>query len=473
MNIKKYKYVICVFPKKMISFIFFSLLNMFHYISQIEEKYGIDFSEYDQYHNDILNIFNLNKLKLNEYDLNNSNILYIIGLYYYRRNINYNKAKYYFSLAINRGNNDSTDYIISIYTQMNDYNNAEKYSLKYFIVDDPYKNMCLGLLYFEMQKYNNAEKYLLYAIQYYNGDNTYPEIYEKLAIIYELNSDFINAIKYYSLYFNKNKIETSHKLSKLYCKLNKFEEANKYYQIIIEHGQKNFSLYLELAMFYQNYNIYCADYYYLLAIKHCPNDYSIGNIYFDLATVYFKTQSYYESEKYFKLACAHNIPSVFEYLGIICLKLNDYLKAEEYFLIQINNNPTDTSYHNLGLAYLGQQNKELAKKYFLMSIELHKLNSFIELKSIFNNDLKLYIYFDNIKNKNLFINENISLLMKNKKVLIYKNKLSYSIEKNNTDYCPICFDTKISIMLNCGHTICFECFPNLDDKCYYCREHFI
>ena len=56
MNIKKYKYVICVFPKKMISFIFFSLLNMFHYISQIEEKYGIDFSEYDQYHNDILNM---------------------------------------------------------------------------------------------------------------------------------------------------------------------------------------------------------------------------------------------------------------------------------------------------------------------------------------------------------------------------------------------------------------------------------
>lgn len=37
--------------------------------------------------------------------------------------------------------------------------------------------------------------------------------------------------------------------------------------------------------------------------------------------------------------------------------------------------------------------------------------------------------------------------------------------------CIICYDTRLHINLDCGHDVCTECYPNIQNKCpFRCLE---
>lgn len=56
-------------------------------------------------------------------------------------------------------------------------------------------------------------------------------------------------------------------------------------------------------------------------------------------------------------------------------------------------------------------------------------------------------------------------LNKNKEIIIYNNKIKLFDSLNNIATCPICYDTKLNICLDCGHILCIDCYQ-LVKNCY-------
>ena len=61
-------------------------------------------------------------------------------------------------------------------------------------------------------------------------------------------------------------------------------------------------------------------------------------------------------------------------------------------------------------------------------------------------------------------------------VLNHKN-CEYFLDKNNDIFdnqiedCPICFESKESIIFKCNHFVCYKCYPKIE-KCPLCRDEF-
>ena len=104
----------------------------------------------------------------------------------------------------------------------------------------------------------------------------------------------------------------------------------------------------------------------------------------------------------------------------------------------------------LAIWFYKVKNYNLMKKYYLMAIDNGYVfeNSNMK-KNIYNlKPIEQYIYFKDIKNINIIETREISL---------YKNKLNLT---NIFDNCPICFEKKKLIPLECLHNIC-------SDSCYH------
>jgi hypothetical protein len=72
-------------------------------------------------------------------------------------------------------------------------------------------------------------------------------------------------------------------------------------------------------------------------------------------------------------------------------------------------------------------------------------------------------------------NNSIHNLVKNKlnndkEISIYKNKINLFTKLNHICECPICYETKLNIDLNCGLCFCTDCYIKIYKKsCPICR----
>jgi len=72
-----------------------------------------------------------------------------------------------------------------------------------------------------------------------------------------------------------------------------------------------------------------------------------------------------------------------------------------------------------------------------------------------------------VESKNDLIKEKINELTKNKQVLDYHNKIKLSKRLNNYKDCIICYEENcLHINFNCGHEVCYNCYPEMK-KCFY------
>ena len=135
-------------------------------LDEITFKYNISFSENENYFKEIiLEIYN-NNIDVSNYDMDNSLILNLIGQYYNIVNINYDKMKKYYLMAIERGNNKSM-YNLATYYKNIEKNNDEM--LKYYLmaVENNYELslLCLGTYYWGIENYDEMIKYYLMVIE--------------------------------------------------------------------------------------------------------------------------------------------------------------------------------------------------------------------------------------------------------------------------------------------------------------------
>jgi hypothetical protein len=145
--------------------------------------------------------------------------------------------------------------------------------------------------------------------------------------------------------------------------------------------------------------------------------------------------------------------------------LNDDDKVEEIYKI-VN---TEYSYYKLANYYYNTNKIKKLKDILIECIELKYYDKLLfklidkfkfKYKLIIINKLNLA---DNLPND---LKIKISEIEQDKEIQIYKNKVRLFTELNNIKECRVCLQTKLNIILDCGHEICTDCFPKLKE-CYY------
>ena len=224
-------------------------------ITEIENTYNIQFKnfqfkKFEEYYPIITLIFKLDDLNINELNVNieDSIVLFIIGLYYKYVIKNYKLAKKYFLMATHTNIiSDSMVELGNIYINVgNEY----------------YLNLQDENDYDPMNNYNIGKTYLLKSIEDYNNEYGMHSLgfwYEKIEKNYEL------AIKYYLM--SGSDISLNNLAEYYETTEYNHELAKKYYLLAIEKGSKE-SL-NNLAVYYEKieHNYKLAKHYYLLAIE--------------------------------------------------------------------------------------------------------------------------------------------------------------------------------------------------------------
>uniref|UniRef100_A0A6C0H6I5 RING-type domain-containing protein n=1 Tax=viral metagenome TaxID=1070528 RepID=A0A6C0H6I5_9ZZZZ len=210
---------------------------MFENIEEIEKKYKIKFSDIIEYDETmVLSIFNSLEMGEEEYDLDNSNMLVVIGLYYFHIKKDYKNAKTYYLMASEKGNYEGTHKLGYLYYNIeNDRMNAKKCYLM-VIEKGIEKGMYnLGYLYYKEKDYDNAKKYYLMAIE----KGHVISMYNLGEIYHSVEKDYDNAKKYYLMAIEKGYVNAMNNLGSLYYNKKDNVNAKKYWLMAIEKGCAN------------------------------------------------------------------------------------------------------------------------------------------------------------------------------------------------------------------------------------------
>jgi TPR repeat protein len=210
---------------------------MFKSLDEIEEKYPININKFTIYEKEILSIFNSTKLNIDGYDLNDSCILFIIGLYYYNVLKDNRSTEIFYLLATLKNNCDAIIALAYFYKEIDD----EKSMLKYFLMTieyNCYDSDCLfyiGKYYENEKKYELMEKYYLMGVEI--GDlrsiNCLGLYYEKIKKDYDLMKI------YYLMGVEKGDPKSMNNLGNYYGNVKqKYDLMKDYYMMAIEKGDK-------------------------------------------------------------------------------------------------------------------------------------------------------------------------------------------------------------------------------------------
>ena len=184
------------------------------------KKYDVTFDDtYKSYKNIIFDIFDNNNIN---YDLNDSKILNILGIYYELKMENYDEMKKYYLMAIEL-NNVEAMYNLGFYYQYieKNYDEMKKYYLRAIKLNNVDSMFELGYYYKSIEKnYSKMKKYFLMVVEFNNIANKLNNIY---AII-QLNNYYRFKEKKYSLcleyknskssFIKKNKLQFLFKKNK-------------------------------------------------------------------------------------------------------------------------------------------------------------------------------------------------------------------------------------------------------------------
>jgi hypothetical protein len=274
--------------------------------------------------------------------------------------------------------------------------------------------------------------------------------------LFNINTYDLNVERYYdSLLF----ISEYSKKIKNYSILDKCK-------ILLQKNTNHFTIkgILFICNFYERNEDYQNMVWFYEMLYNYYNYYSVTNIYF-LIFYYLKINIKNKLQKYYSILIANNKINNLLLYGSINEILNDDDKVEEIYKI-VN---TEYSYYKLANYYYNTNKIKKLKDILIECIELKYYDKLLfklidkfkfKYKLIIINKLNLA---DNLPND---LKIKISEIEQDKEIQIYKNKVRLFTELNNIKECRVCLQTKLNIILDCGHEICTDCFPKLKE-CYY------
>jgi len=143
---------------------------------------------------------------------------------------------------------------------------------------------------------------------------------------------------------------------------------------------------------------------------------------------------------------------------------------EKYFWMAVDKNDIESIYELL--EYYNKINDcENIKKCLEKLIECcETLNKDIDYEKIPLSFLKMYSILKSINNPKIQIVNYMNEMIKNKNIRIYNNKINLFTSLNNIVECPICYETKVNIDLECSHCFCIDCYVEIyKNPCPLCR----
>ena len=206
------------------------------------------------------------------------------------------------------------------------------------------------------------------------------------------------------------------------------------------------------------------EYYYLSSanLQFSPAMVNIAIHYEVVCHDYDKAIAYYlDAIEYDEVLAMYNLADLY-------YNIKDFDKMEYYYSLAINKYNDIDSIYKLISYYTTQLNFDKMKYYYLIAIEhTHfkrtKVNKFINIFYIF-------LILNDITNKTSQMEHQLSKVMKNRDIMIYKNKIKLFTNLNNIIECVICYETQLNIDLHCGHCVCIYCYPKVfEDACPICR----
>lgn len=404
---------------------------------------------------------------INNYDLNDHNILTLIGYYYYHKFKDYNTSLIYHNKSILLPNSVSYIHIGKIYEILKLTDRAKHYyELSIEKNKIGYYNMYI--LNYNIDP-NQAHKYIDDGVENNCINSIITKIYNDLYLdnydasvsLFEKHKDLIES-KYNTKYISYSNFIIE------YMKITK-SDKNYINEIIIKLAEHSI---ISLHASYKNKHL---SQHVLLKL------YEIGINKLDKITI----------EKVFDYKLSNPTDTLLDDLIIRLIKKIDENNLIEYYrhignlYLVIKNNDKALSYllkydkyeeyiyvkAAIIFIYESQNNFETAIEYLNdtlnVIIEKDKLLDIIKL--YINNDIKtfklitLYLKkYDNINVKNMQQH-----LLNIKSIRYFHNKIKVFTELNNYRECNICLEKELNIILNCGHQVCINCYPKLNDKCFY------
>jgi len=182
-----------------------------------------------------------------DFDYDDSNYTMEIGCYFDKKG-NYDYAKKYYLMAIEKGNSDA------MYRLGDWYRNCEPNNmLKYYLMSINNGNEVamhnLALYYQEEKKdYDNMKKYYLMAIEKGHSYSMY-----HLGSYYNEKGDYDNMKKYYLMAINNGSDDAMYHLGNYYEEIEDYNNMKKYYLMAIEKGNV-YAMFL-LGFYYENKNL--------------------------------------------------------------------------------------------------------------------------------------------------------------------------------------------------------------------------
>jgi tetratricopeptide (TPR) repeat protein len=206
------------------------------------------------------------------------------------------------------------------------------------------------------------------------------------------------------------------------------------------------------------------EYYYLLSanLNYSPAMVNIAIYYEEICNDFDKAITYYlDAIEHEELYAMYNLADLY-------YKIKDFSKMEYYYSLAIHRYNDIDSIYKLISYYTNQLNFDKMKYYYLIAVE-HP--HFKRSKVLINiNIFYIFLILDDITNKTNKIEHQLSKVMKNRDIMIYKNKIKLFKNLNNIIECIICYEEQLNIDLHCGHCVCIYCYPRVfEESCPICR----
>ena len=273
---------------------------------------------------------------------------YLSIAYLYYNFIDKNEGEKKYKIAYDKGNSQAAYILGSIAYKKGNFNLAKEWYLKGIKKGDKFSNIDLGKLLISENKIDEAKKYLLKV----EDGNDAEGIYYLMTIYYrERNKSKIHSLK--EKMFGKNKMngiddeimlkidlmlgdENENKKFELIdeadslMRINKYEEAKKKYEKLLEYGFEGYYFLGNMYKFLDNNSE---------AMKYYEIAYKKGNI----GMAAYKIGNIYEEE-------------------------NNKLEAKKWYQAGINAGNSQSA-STLGMLEISEGNEEKAKKLFLRGIE--------------------------------------------------------------------------------------------------------
>lgn len=230
----------------------------------------------------------------------------------------------------------------------------------------------------------------------------------------------------------------------------------------------------------------------------CDNG-NVGAMY-NLGCYYaFRSNNIDMAIKYFTMGIEKGCADSMFNLGQMYYNDREYEKAEKYYMMAFEKDHTRASGCLGRLYYEIKRDNELASMYYLIGFENGDYKFFNDLvqvvRKLNSNELlvrivkKLLTDGENEMIKKMNIGEltkwKVLYLLgkdgfsngstvelctefeKNRDIMYLKNKMMRATKFNTLEQCTICLDDNVlCVEMNCGHSICFNCY-NPSSKCYY------